>query len=242
MRFRWLVAGCLLPLAASAQDGAPQAPARADDTDVVKVQGLRNPELKSYRTMLKGNAAFERMHALAPLASLHYVLLAREPGQSMADLVLRIAGGELSVPVELDQEARFSLPVIAPLADADADLILNRKRSSVTWRPDIRSPGVPAGFRRLGDLRLECEVRWAVDYEDVIFVQRQAFNALGGPCGSSLVNTHFLASRKLKSVVLRRGDQAVELSVARNGWSFVPPLHDKTLSDDTLLEMRYDGR
>jgi hypothetical protein len=241
-QFGPLVAMLLLPLAGLGQEGASPAPiSPADDIGVVNVQGLRNPEIKSYRNMLKGNAVLQRFHALAPQASLKYVLLAREPGQSMEGVTLRIAGADLSVPVELDKDARFSLPEIAQLADADAELILNRKRSSVTWRPDVRSPGVPAGFRRLGDLRLECEVRWAVEYDDIIFVQRQAFNVLGGPCGSSLVNTHFLSPRRLKSVVLHSGDKEVAVTVARNGWSFIPPLHDKALSDDTLLELRYDG-
>jgi hypothetical protein len=84
-------------------------------------------------------------------------------------------------------------------------------------------------------------VRWAVEYEDLFFVQRRAFSMLGGPCGSSLVATHFLSPRRLKAVLLQADGKQVEVPVARNGWSFVPPLHDKRLGDDTLLELRYDG-
>jgi len=232
-RFLWFIVTCLLHLPVSAQE--------TEDHAVVNVQGLRNPELKSYKTMLKGKAAFERFHALAPQASLQYVLLPREHGQSMDGVTLRIAGDATSVPVDVDNEARFALPEIPALADTDAELMLNRKRSSVTWRPDVRSPGVPPGFRRLGDLRLECEVRWAVEYDDLIFVQRKAFAMLGGPCGTSLVATHFLSPRRLKAVVLHAGGKDVGVTVAKNGWSFVPPLGDKALGDDTLLELRYDG-
>ncbi len=239
-QIRRIAAIGLMPLSVWAQDVTDAPPVRAaEDTSVINVQGLRNPDLKPYRTMLKGNAAFERFHALAPLASLKYVLLARDHGLSMEGLTLRIAGDEASVPVELDKQARFTLPELPQLADTDAELIVNRKHRSLTWRPDVRSPGVPDGFRRLGDLRAECEVRWAVDYDDLFIVQRKAFSMLGGPCGSKLVATHFLSPRKLKAVVLHAGDKEVDVSVAGNGWSFVPPLADKQYDDESLLELRY---
>ena len=34
----------------------------------------------------------------------------------------------------------------------------NRKRLTMTWRTEIRTPGLPPNTRRLGDLRLECLV------------------------------------------------------------------------------------
>ena len=37
----------------------------------------------------------------------------------------------------------------------------NRKAGTLTWRAEIRTPGLPPNTRRLGDLRLECEVGMA---------------------------------------------------------------------------------
>lgn len=228
----------LLPLAAAAQQAVP--PVASASAEVVNVQGLRNPELKSYRTMLRGKAAFERHHALAPQATLAFVLLPKAHDVDLSGLELRIAGDSVSVPVALDAAHRFRLPEVPALAaDADADLVLNRKRHSITWRPDIHTPGVPDGYRRLGDLRLECAVRWAVEVDDLPFLQSQAFKLLGGPCGSKLVNTIFLSPRRLQAVVLLAASGARPLDLEQHGWGFVPPLADPELSDDTLIELRY---
>jgi hypothetical protein len=61
-------------------------------------------------------------------------------------------------PVALDAEDRF---VIDPAWRALPERTELRSRLAdgrVTWRPDIRTPGVPDGERRLGDLRLQCRV------------------------------------------------------------------------------------
>jgi hypothetical protein len=40
----------------------------------------------------------------------------------------------------------------------DAVVTPNRRKQTMTWRSEVRTPGLPPGTRRLGDLRLECEV------------------------------------------------------------------------------------
>lgn len=37
-------------------------------------------------------------------------------------------------------------------------MLTNRKAGSFAWAPDVRKPGLPPNTRRLGDLRLECQV------------------------------------------------------------------------------------
>jgi hypothetical protein len=52
----------------------------------------------------------------------------------------------------------FTLQRDGRLLDENAQVTPNRASGSMTWRAEVRSPGVPPGMRRLGDLRLECEV------------------------------------------------------------------------------------
>ncbi|QEL56871.1 hypothetical protein [Chromobacterium paludis] len=122
---------CLLP--------ATQAPAASDaasrQTDVFR-QGL---------------AVFRQQQALAPQAALRYRALPAE-GLAAAGLPeLLLSGGKLP----LAADASFDP---AGIAAGQTLRAVSRHGRRFAWRPDIRSPGVPAGARRLGDLRLECLV------------------------------------------------------------------------------------
>lgn len=55
-RVAGLLLGCTL-MSASAQDG---------DGPVVKIEGMKNPQMHSYRAVARGMDAFDRLHHLAP--------------------------------------------------------------------------------------------------------------------------------------------------------------------------------
>lgn len=76
----------------------------------------------------------------------------------MLDLRLRLAGDTQSVDLPIDDAFTFELPRSQPFLDDNADLELSKPKTGYRWQPDIHSAGVPQGMRRLGDLRLECEV------------------------------------------------------------------------------------
>jgi hypothetical protein len=132
--------------------------AQAQEVPSVTVRATRDPVDKSYRKMIAGMDLFEQRHALAPQATLRFQLLPRLPRTTLDDVTLRIAGDSLTLPVATDPDHTFTLPRNAQAWQEDAALIANRKTTSLTWRVQVRSPGVPPGLRRLGDLRLECLV------------------------------------------------------------------------------------
>jgi len=111
---------------------------------------------KTLVQVLEAKAAFDRHRALAPQATLGFRLYARKRAQDLARLRLRWVAGAQRVDVPLDARQRFELDP-AWTSHAGAVLQANLPDGAVAWHVDVRSPGVPDGTRRLGDLRLECE-------------------------------------------------------------------------------------
>jgi hypothetical protein len=114
---------------------------------------------KSYRKMVHGMDHFEKARAaVAPHASLRFKLLPRKPGTDMDHIVLEVIGSTFAHEVPIAPDHTFVLERDPKAQQEDAVVSPNRKRLSMTWRTEIRTPGLPPGSRRLGDLRLECEV------------------------------------------------------------------------------------
>jgi hypothetical protein len=131
--------------------------ARAADQAVV-VTAMRDPVDKSYRKMLKGMDLFEQQHAMAPGAQLRYKLLPRQRDTKMDGIVVEIVAATITLPVDVADDRSFTLERDAIALAENASVMPNRKAASLTWRTDIRTPGLPPDTRRLGDLRLECRV------------------------------------------------------------------------------------
>lgn len=136
----------------------PVTAALAQESSVqqVKVGATRDPVDKSYRKMMQGVARFERDHALAPQGVLRFRLLPRQPDVDMQGVTLRIAGDTVSVPLPLSDDNSFAPVRNEQALREDAVLLANRKASTMSWRAQVITPGLPPGTRRLGDLRLEC--------------------------------------------------------------------------------------
>lgn len=215
----------------------------AQGGETVTVSGTKDPEFKSYRQMLAGLDAFEQHHQLAPASSPRFVLRPQQADAGVYGVTLRIAGNETSINVPLAADGTFSLPRNQALASEDnVELLLNRKKGLYRWRPDVRSPDVPDNARRLGDLRLECEMRWAVEKNDLNFVTRTLFRTMGGPCQSVNVFVLYPAPEKLIGAILVSGKRRESLSadrLVRNGIFFAPPLHDRSWPDDTIVEFNF---
>ncbi|TWI60928.1 hypothetical protein IP91_04892 [Pseudoduganella lurida] len=125
----------------------------------VAVTSTRDPVDKSYRRMLRGMDRFARQQpALAPGATLRFRLLPRLDTTRMDGIDLKVVGDSVALPVPVAPDHSFTLERNDQAGREDAALVANRRTTSMTWRADVRSPGVPDGMRRLGDLRLECLV------------------------------------------------------------------------------------
>lgn len=205
----------------------------------VEVKEIKNPVLKSYRTLRKGVLAYEKYHALAPQAPFRLILVVSNEKFDMRALTLKVVGKDSEVPIPVAEDGSFELPQLTGSEWSNAQLILNQKSSelSVGWRPFIRTPSMPSDIRRLGDLRLECEIQWAIDQDDLSFVSRNAFKIIGGPCNSSHVQIGFEATHKLTEAILRTSDRQESIKLTGGSKSFIAPLYDKTWPDEAQIEL-----
>ncbi|WP_338770437.1 hypothetical protein [Massilia sp. METH4] len=148
----------LIP-ALAALAGPAAAQAESEAMPRVSVTSTRDPVDKSYRRMVRGMDRFAReAPVMAPGATLRFRLLPRRPGTHMEGIELKVVGDTLSLPVPVAPDNGFTLERDEQAWREDGALVANRRTASMTWRADVRSPGVAEGMRRLGDLRLECRV------------------------------------------------------------------------------------
>ena len=256
---RSLAGAVLLALLPNVQAQSPDA------EDAVVVRALRAPVVKSYRRMIDGMDLFEkRRRDLAPGASLRFKLLPRHRETDMRDIELQLVGNSFEEPIELAPDNTFTLPREPLALEENATVRPDRKAGTMTWRAEIRTPGLPPGVRRLGDLRLECEVGMEAG-----LISNQRPSILGilldeGPeyCDRPEPRYLFFAERPIARVSLIHGNRGASLSgdllhagASRNPkWredlrycdcevlverTFFVPLGDRSWPDDTLVGFEY---
>lgn len=231
-----LVLATLPALAQTATD-TPSANTGADapETASVAVNGVRDPDWKSYQQMLKGVTAYEAGRALAPQAPLRFSLQGEEA--LLAGVTLRVVGDSVSIPIAVAPDHTFTLPRSREAADEEAELVLNRKKNVVRWRTEIHSPDVPEHARRLGDLRLSCAVNWAILQDDMGFFRRQAVNLLGGLCGTRLIKVYWRTVPPIAAATLVEGERRLPLTVRKDGSGYTVPLFDASWSNEALVQL-----
>jgi hypothetical protein len=249
---------------------ASSGSAYAQDSDAVVINALRNPVIKSYRRMIAGMELFEKRHHLAPAASLRFKLLPRNRATNMENIELQIAGDSFAAALDVTPDHTFVLQRHAVGLKEDASVVPNRKAGTMTWRAEIRTPGLPPNTRRLGDLRLECEVGMQAGLISIYpsFLLRLIDKLL--PQGPEYCHRHeprylFFADRPLFGVTMVSGARREVLSVdmlyghasLEPEWkenlrycdcevlvdrTYYVPLGDASWPDDTLVEFEYmDG-
>ncbi len=245
------------------------AGAAAQEKDgAVTVTALRNPVDKSYRRMVAGMDRFERLRAqLAPAATLRFRLLPRHRATAMDDVEVHLVGDSFETPVEVAADRTFTLPRDAKALRENASVRPNRKAKTMTWRAEVRSPGVPAGARRLGDLRMECEVGMEAGLisnrpPGILGFLVERLGDTPEYCRQAAPRYLFFAERAIWSVTLEHGARREVLPSARlwagatedPEWkaalpycdcevmverSYFMPLGDRSWPDDTLVRFEY---
>lgn len=261
--FRLILAHAALAVSCTAAVAQPTAPL---PPVTITGQAVRNPVEKSYRQMLRGMDLFERRRALAPQASLRFKLLPRRHDTDMNRIRIDVVGKEVDFQVPLAADQTFVLPRNRQAYDENSVVTINRRALSMTWRTEIRTPGLPPPTRRLGDLRLECEVGMEAG---LISNNRGLFGRItefftDSPAYCSGKNQRYLffSERPLFSVTLVHGGRRQIVPVDRlyAGASFDPtlpaelpfcdcevlldrtyflPLGDRSWPDETLVEFEF---
>lgn len=234
---------CLYGAAVQAQADTAQAtePSMQDETASVNVKGIRDPDWKPYSAMLKGVKRFEEKHGLAPGAQLRFILEPRRADVDMHAIALRLESDDAAMAIPMGERNIFTLPVEQGPLYEKAELTVNRKAGSVRWIPYVRSAAASDTLRRLGDLRLACEVHWAIDKDTLPFAMRTAMGALGGPCNfvSQKGTYSFSEPRRITAATISYNGKSAP--VPFSGSSFTPPLREQDWSDDSVVELTFDN-
>jgi hypothetical protein len=237
----------------------------------ISAKANRDPVEKSYRKMIHGMDLFEKERGMAPGASLRFKLLPRKRETDMSRIEMEVIGSTEAFEVPIAPDHTFTLVRNQKAYDENAQVIPNRKRQTMTWRTEIRTPGLPPNTRRLGDLRLECRVGMEAGLvsNTTNFVGRLARVILDTPsyCDRKDPLYLFFADQPLFGVTLVAGDRRETLP-ANKLWAaasddaglnsdlpycdcevlvdrtYVLPLGDRSWPDDTLVEFDYmeDGQ
>lgn len=233
---RFTLLGALLALALPSLAQEPAPPADAAPVEKVQVSSVKDPALRPYRQMARGLDVWDERRVLAPKASLRFELRTLDGQMAKPDgLQLRIAGDKVDMLLPIDADATFVLPRSQEAMEDNADLLLNRKKDQYRWRPLVRTPGVPEDARRLGDLRLECEISSAVRKEEIPLLYRAGAAAAGGMCNLPMVGYVYRAPRALASATVVSGERRQALVLHEKGSAFMAPLRDKSWDNEALV-------
>ncbi|WP_371866562.1 hypothetical protein [Duganella alba] len=214
-----------------------------DPGPMVVVNGTRSPDLQPYRYMLSGLDAFEDNHELAPRATevrFRMTPRGKAPAGALDSLAVRLSGEKTDIALPLDAQHSFLLPRNEQAEDENADVVLNQKKDYYGFMPLVRSPGVPEGMRRLGDIRLECRVLMAVAKNYIPFLMRAMINTLmlsTDWCGFKDFDMGVKSDVAIASATLVDGEVRVPLKVAKDGKSYSAPIGNKRYSNDALIEV-----
>lgn len=157
---------------------------------------------------------------------------------------LAIVGDNTNISIPVAADGSFTLPRDPKAADDDAQIVLNQNKGLLGkyfgWFPIVRTPGIADDKRRLGDMRLECEVQWAILKWDLPFYLKALMFPFGDPCRPTSTKMYYgmnvsKPGTKLKKVTLSFGDrretpQRHAIPLEKDGWP-----------DDTLVEFEFEN-
>jgi hypothetical protein len=214
------------------------------DVPAVQVEGMKNPQMKSYRAVVAGLDTFDDYHRLAPkVQQLRFRLLTRSGEADGVDdpLLLRIASDDESINVPIAPDGQFAIPRSESAYANRAELIFNRKKGSYQVVPEIRTPGLPENVRRLGDVRLDCKVRVAIAKEEIPLWITLTVNGIllsTDWCGRIKEGgLSYPSPRALAAVTMSEGDRSASLKSGAHYYTV--PVGDTSWSDEALVELQY---
>ena len=209
--------------------------------NTVNVAAYKNPDRRSYKVFIRGMEAAEKLKDLAPTAIIHFQLTTKEKSEpSTQKIGLRFVAENVDIPIALTDDGLFVLDKILEKDANNAELIVNAKPSTTNFWPSVRTPELPINERRLGDLRLECEMEWAMFKEDGPFIIKATFTLGGGLCHSSKISVSSSEVRKLKAAWLVEADRKLPLSLSASGKNYYPPLYDQSWGHNTRIVFEYE--
>lgn len=199
----------------------------------VLVNASKRPFSFDAKAMQRAAAAFNESRQLAPKAPLRFRAIDRAPTGDA--LRIWIERGDTVETISTDSDDLLTLPNSA-FADG-AHLRANRSKESLTLSPEVLSPGTGPNVRRLGDLRLQCRVGWALMIDETPLYIRTSFAMAGGMCKSGKIAYYPYAGFRVSNAEWRGITELHTVPVTKTGM-YRPPIHDRSISDDAIIELK----
>lgn len=222
--------------AAATQVSATDQAQAGGDGEII-VTGLRNPFRLSGKQLRSMIDAYRRSRpGMAPNAAFQFVVVPIGAGADLPGLQLSLVGKTVvSLPID-------SVTRVATIPDAlpagDYELVTNRRRGTLRLSPFIASPGTSAQERRIGDLRLQCEVMWAGVKSEIPMLVRMAF-ATAGACNSRRIAFYFRSETPLDAAVLFSDGRESPVPIALDRTGFRAPIYNKKVSNEARVRLHY---
>lgn len=155
--------------------------------------------------------------------------------ESLAPLVLGLIGSARQVALGPDAAGRFALPERAD-GERWRMLVGNRSRTVLSVLPLVVSPGHEGAARRLGDLRLECRVAWALLADDPAWTARKLPRSPES-CGRANVTVGFRAAWPVGRATLSEGARTVAVPLAGDAVHVRPPIADARWGNEAIVTL-----
>ncbi len=208
----------------------------------VAVTGAANAAQIRYRDLLAGVEAFHKYRHYAPNATLSFYLAPQSEVAASPPIALELQTEKRDIDVPVAADGKFALPSEKDVGDDDGFLVANRADGKVGVEPRVRSIADNETQFRLGDLRLQCEVSWAIEKQNVPKAIRTFFFIGGRMCHSSKIAVNYFHSpHKLSKVELSYNGRHADIPVARDDLTLWPPLGDTSWPDDAVVTLTFKG-
>lgn len=208
------------------------APLLAQEESDITVTGTHSYALDG-KTLRRIGASFRENRALAPNAPLAFRL--SDSSGLAAPLLLWVEDGDERIEIPGTTSGLITLP---PQAFAPgARLHSNRRRGAISLRPEILSPGTSVWARRMGDLRLQCALIWAIESGSAPVAAKAMFALSGGMCKSRKIDIFLQGPETMTGGAVDGSPAGVKPVRVWQG-RFAPPLQDRRLSNEAIVRLR----
>ncbi len=205
----------------------------------VDVHGVVGSFQARYKDLLRGVETFDKKNFSSPESEISFFVSDASVKGAVPPLEIKFETRDSFYDVHVDEAEFFALPDPRYIDFKDSAMLANRVKGTVEVHPIVRTPADGAMITHLRDLRLECEVSWAIQKSAVPLYIRSAFFTAGRVCHSKHIAVSFYSPKPLVSAAMRSGQRIEVFRAGRDGHSYWIPVYDKTWPDDAVIEFKY---
>ncbi|MBR7799698.1 hypothetical protein [Undibacterium fentianense] len=213
-----------------------------DITRKVKILAIKNPDRRPLQSFLYGLEAAEKFQSFAPKADVGFQLLPQQNVRvNIQGLNLRLVSSDAEAVIPMEEDGFFRLDKnMSKGQQEDIEVIVSTKSGTTRFQSAVRSPNLLVNEKRLGDLRLQCEMDWAMNKRDLTFLMKVSLSMGASVCQSKKVAIAFAEPRRFTSVSLEEGERKIFVYKGKAVNRYVPPIYDQSWGNDAKLTFEYE--